>query len=935
MEKEFLLLIDGSSLLSTQYYGNLPREVMFAKTTEEKEKFYYKIMQNSSGVYTNAVYGFMRTLLKILKDQKPTHLAVAWDLTRNTFRREIDPDYKGTRGETPQPLKEQFALCQNLLKKMNIVQLMDENYEADDFCGSAALKFENEIPVRIVTKDNDYLQLVTDKTKLWLMFTTQEKADELFKKYEINKTLANVPDKTFELDPELVKKEFGVRPDQIADLKALIGDKSDNIRGVSGVGEASAVPLINKYENIENLYDAIKDLDKNQEKEIKALWKTELGIKRSPLSYLLKTSDDEIVGKKAAEISKKLAIIKKDIDLGLNLEDFKLDINADEASKEFRKLEFKSLNLNDVFDEIQRSGENTEAADMEVISVDNMQQFFETASEFKERIYIGYSLKNEKEFTTLFADKIFIAFQSVCYAVDFEKLYEEDKDGALDILKGFMENKDIKKVIHDGKNLLTFLSRNGIKTEGFDFDTAIAAYLIDSAQTEYTIEDLIEDYLHESIQSIKTAPLGTAETYIPRIYEILKEKIKKQDMETLYYDVEHPLIHVLSSMEETGFNINLSILDELKVKFSGELENVQKEIYELADEEFNVGSPKQLGKILFEKLDLPVVKKTKTGYSTNQEVLEVLEDKHPIIPKIMYYRQISKINSTYVEGLKNFVESDGRIHSKFNQTVTTTGRLSSTDPNLQNIPVRNELGKEIRKAFVPLEEGDILLSCDYSQIELRVLAHMADDANMIDAFKHHSDIHTKTASEVFGTDMKDVTPEMRRNAKAVNFGIVYGIGAFRLSKDLNITKTQAQNYMDKYFERYPNIKKYLEDVIKDAELDGYVLTILNRKRYIPEVNSSNKRIKALGERLAMNAPIQGSAADIIKIAMINVYNRLKKEKLKSQLLLQVHDELILNVKKEELEKVKKLVKEEMENAANLKVDLDVDINTGATWYDAK
>ena len=406
-------------------------------------------------------------------------------------------------------------------------------------------------------------------------------------------------------------------------------------------------------------------------------------------------------------------------------------------------------------------------------------------------------------------------------------------------------------------------------------------------------------------------------------------------MEELYYNVEHPLIGVLSSMEVVGFNVNEEILESLAVKFKEEIKNTEKEIYDLCEEEFNISSPKQLGKILFEKLDLPVIKKTKTGYSTNADVLEKLKDKHPVIEKIIYYRQITKLNSTYVEGLKNVIDVDGRIHSSFNQTVTTTGRLSSTEPNLQNIPVKYEMGREIRKVFIPKEKGDILLSCDYSQIELRVLAHMSDDANMIDAFKHHSDIHTKTAAEVFKVPVEEVTSLMRSRAKAVNFGIVYGISDFSLSQDLKITRKEAAEYMAIYFDRYPKIKDFLQGAIDSAKEDGYVLTLLNRRRFIPEIKSSNKIVISLGERLAMNAPIQGSAADIIKLAMVKVYERLKKEGLASEIILQVHDELILNVKPNELEKVKTLVIEEMENVFKLSVPLDVDVNLGKNWYEAK
>ncbi|WP_428817341.1 DNA polymerase I [Clostridium butyricum] len=939
MDKEYLLLIDGSSLLSTQYYGNLPREIMFAKTNEEREAFYGKIMQTSMGIYTNAIYGFMRTFLKILREQKPTHVAVTWDLSRDTFRREIDSDYKGTRGETPSPLKEQFKLCQEILAKMNVMQFMDSKYEADDFCGSIASKLENEIPVRILTKDTDYLQLVSENTKLWLMFTTQEKADDLFKKYEIKKSTANIPDKAFELTPELVKSEYGIKPEQVADLKSLVGDKSDNIKGVAGVGEASAVPLINEYGTVENLYEHIRNLDKKQEKEIKDYWKTKLGIKRSPLTYLLKTSDTEIVGEKSAIISKKLAIIKKDIDLGeLNRDSLKLNIDIENGNAEFKKLEFKSLNLKDALSH-ENEDENNEKkheCNIKINSIDNIEEFSELMNKVKDRIYISYTLNDSSIYSKLdLKHIIIISEEDISNVIDFEKIASEDNIKSIELLKNVMENDKVKKVIHDGKNLVTFLNKNNITVKEFDFDTAIAAYLLDSAQSKYNLTELIEKYLNEEIDGSESENEGILGSYIPKLYMILKSNIEKEKMDKLYYEVEHPLIFVLSSMESIGFNINQSMLDELKIKFDSEIQRTQKEIYELADEEFNVSSPKQLGKILFEKLDLPIIKKTKTGYSTNQEVLEKLLDKHEIIPKIMYYRQITKISSTYVEGLKNVIDEDGRIHSNFNQTVTTTGRLSSTDPNLQNIPIRHELGREIRKVFIPLQEGDTLVSCDYSQIELRVLAHIAGDENMIDAFKHHSDIHTKTASEVFKVPVEDVTSLMRSRAKAVNFGIVYGISAFSLSQDLKIPKAEAQEYMNIYFERYPKIKSYLENIVSEAEEKGYVLTILNRRRFIPEINASNKIVKALGERLAMNAPIQGSAADIIKIAMINVYNKLKESKMQSKLILQVHDELILNVKENEFEEVKKIVVDEMENAIKLSVGLDVDINSGKTWYEAK
>ncbi len=553
----------------------------------------------------------------------------------------------------------------------------------------------------------------------------------------------------------------------------------------------------------------------------------------------------------------------------------------------------------------------------------------------KDRSYILFTLNDASKYSTIELEYLILGEEGRSHVIDFKLVSMSNREKALNLLRTFMEDETVKKVIHDSKNLITFLNKYDIDIQGFDFDTAIAAYLIDSSKANYEVFDLINRFLEKDIKSDSNDLKAICSSYLKKLYEKLKEMLHKEDMDELYYKVEHPLIYVLSSMESIGFKINKDKLEELRVKFKEQIEKTEKEIYELADEEFNVSSPKQLGKILFEKLDLPVIKKTKTGYSTNQEVLEKLIDKHPIITKVMYYRQITKINSTYVEGLKNVIDIDGCIHSNFNQTVTTTGRLSSTEPNLQNIPIKYEMGKEIRKVFIPQDSDDILISCDYSQIELRVLAHVADDKNMIDAFEHHSDIHTKTASEVFKVPVDEVTSTMRSNAKAVNFGIVYGISDFSLAQDLKITKKEAAEYMAIYFERYPKIKEYLNYVSEYAKEKGYVLTILNRRRFIPEIKSSNKIVKALGERLAMNAPIQGSAADIIKLAMVNVYNKLREKNLNSELILQVHDELILNVKKDEFDIVKQLVIEEMEKAIKLNVALDVDLKYGYTWYDAK
>lgn len=516
-----------------------------------------------------------------------------------------------------------------------------------------------------------------------------------------------------------------------------------------------------------------------------------------------------------------------------------------------------------------------------------------------------------------------------------DKILEENTEAAVKKLKSIFEDESLKKSGYDLKNLYKALHKLSVNLKGVSFDIRIAAYLLNPSRGEYSIRTIYQDFLRIDIPYDNDENIVRNLSHLPEIHELLKKNLNDNDMKDLFYKVEMPLVNVLASMESEGFKVDKDILDEIGIKLENEISNVQKEIYSLADEEFNISSPKQLGKILFEKLDLPAKKKTKTGYSTNAEVLEDLADKHPIIEKIIYYRQLTKLYSTYVEGLKSVIDTDSRIHSNFNQTVTTTGRLSSTEPNLQNIPIKYELGKEIRKVFIPDDKDSIILSADYSQIELRILAHISGDENLISAFKNHVDIHTKTASEVFKVPVDEVTHIMRSRAKAVNFGIVYGIGDFSLAKDLKISKKEAKMYIDTYFERYPDVKKYTEDIVKEAKDMGYVKTIMNRRRYISEINASNRIVEALGERLAMNTPIQGSAADVIKLAMVNVYKRLNESKLKSKLILQVHDELILNVCKDEMDAVNTIVKDEMEKVMKLSVPLEVDINTGDNWYDAK
>ncbi|MGN2370852.1 MULTISPECIES: DNA polymerase I [unclassified Clostridium] len=868
-----LLILDSNSLMNRAFYALPP-------------------LTNDDGVNTNAIYGFTNMLFKMKDEINPDNIIATFDKKSPTFRHKEYSEYKAGRKKMPPELGEQFPIIKELLKYMGIKTFEIDGFEADDIIGTIS-KFgeENDMEVYVVTGDKDALQLASEKTKVVI---TKKGVTE-----------------TAIYDYKAFMDEFEITPTQFIDVKGLMGDKSDNIPGVPGVGEKTAFKLIKEYGTLEDVLKHIPEISGKKLKEN------------------LENNMEQAI------FSKKLATIMREVPLDINLSDIE---NADEVNLvELKKLS-KNLKLKSVlskYDLDNNEAELQEIANIEISKIETIEEMEEVLLSIKDRSYILFTLNDASKYSTIELEYLILGEEGKSHVIDFKLVSMSNREKALNLLRTFMEDETVKKVIHDSKNLITFLNKYDIDIQGFDFDTAIAAYLIDSSKANYEVFDLINRFLEKDIKSDCDDLKAICSSYLTKLYEKLKERLHKEDMDELYYKVEHPLIYVLSSMESIGFKINKDKLEELRIKFKEQIEKTEKEIYELADEEFNVSSPKQLGKILFEKLDLPVIKKTKTGYSTNQEVLEKLIDKHPIITKVMYYRQITKINSTYVEGLKNVIDIDGCIHSNFNQTVTTTGRLSSTEPNLQNIPIKYEMGKEIRKVFIPQDSDDILISCDYSQIELRVLAHVADDKNMIDAFEHHSDIHTKTASEVFKVPVDEVTSTMRSNAKAVNFGIVYGISDFSLAQDLKITKKEAAEYMAIYFERYPKIKEYLNYVSEYAKEKGYVLTILNRRRFIPEIKSSNKIVKALGERLAMNAPIQGSAADIIKLAMVNVYNKLREKNLNSELILQVHDELILNVKKDEFDIVKQLVIEEMEKAIKLNVALDVDLKYGYTWYDAK
>ena len=864
MEK--VLILDSNSLMNRAFYALPPT------------------LTNNEGVHTNAIYGFTNMLLKMKEDINPDYIVAAFDKKAPTFRHEAYGDYKAGRKKMPEELREQFPLVKEMLNLLGINIYELDGFEADDIIGTAAKEAsKNGMEVYIVTGDKDALQLADDNINIII---TKKGVSE-----------------TAEYNKEAFIKEFEVTPTQFIDVKGLMGDKSDNIPGVPGVGEKTAFKLIKEYGSVE---EVLKNID---------------NISCKKLKENLENYTEQAI------FSKKLATIMTEVPIDNLLDGIR---KKNEINKEGLKELLLNLRMQSSLAKFIGEEEKEEIV---INKIESLEQLKDSLKDNK-TYYIAYDIEESPLNSKRKINDIIFGGEGKAIEFKFKEFYENEKEEVTKILKEFFEDENKKKVIHDGKSLIKILSMMGIEIKGFEFDTAISAYLIDSSKSEYALSSIIGTFIGNEV-SKDYEGLLEGSTYLKKLHEILTNKIKEENMEELYYNIEHPLIFVLAGMENEGFKIDTNVLDELQDKFKKEIQIVENEIYEMADEKFNINSPKQLGKILFEKLDLPVIKKTKTGYSTNADVLDKLRDKHPIIDKITYYRQIAKINSTYVEGMKGLIDVDQSIHTNFNQTVTTTGRLSSTEPNLQNIPIRYEMGREIRKIFITKEESDKLLSCDYSQIELRVLAHMSGDENMINAFKHHSDIHTKTASEVFNVPIDEVTPLMRSRAKAVNFGIVYGISDFSLAQDLNITKKEASEYMSIYFDRYPKIKEYLDKVVKDAKETGYVTTIVNRKRFIPEIKSSNKIVKALGERLAMNAPIQGSAADIIKIAMINVYNRLKEENLQSRLLLQVHDELILNVKEEEISKVEKLVVEEMENVMNLSVPLDVDANFGDTWYNTK
>ena len=896
-----LVLIDGHSILNRAFFG-LPD------------------LTNSQGVHTNAVYGFLNIMFKILEEEKPDYLTVAFDVHAPTFRHKMFEEYKGTRKPMADELRQQVPLIKEMLKAMGITIVEKEGYEADDILGTLSVKAEKEgMDVAVISGDRDLLQLATEHVMIRIPKTKKTGT-------EIENYLAD----------DVVEK-YGVTPKEFIDVKALQGDTADNIPGVPGIGEKTAGALIAKYHSIEAVHeDAPKVKPPRASKNIVEFW-------------------DQAV------MSKELATIITDAPVDYEFKDAQIDgidsLYTEEAFMMCKRLEFK--NLLPRFD-VQAPKNNVEENFKVISDQKSLDDIIKRASK-KDVAFSIIPGKPGGEDTdgqlSLFEQNDTNDYIALVLVFSEEDIYfiKTGKEITSDYLNKQLEALDANTWISpDLKKNLHLMKAGGFTPDERKkyFDMTVAAYLLNPLLGDYPYDGVAKDYL-SIVLSSKKDYLGklTCEQMIKedekkvvdyacyeasiawKSKEILESNLKEKGMYELYENIEMPLVFVLYDMEKEGIRADGDKLKEYSRELAVSINKIEKRIYEEAGEEFNINSPKQLGVVLFEKLQLPNEKKTKTGYSTSAEVLDKLAPDHPIVADVLEYRQLSKLKSTYADGLINFIEQDGKIHTTFNQTITATGRLSSTDPNLQNIPIRIELGKLIRKVFLP-EQGHLFVDSDYSQIELRVLAHLSDDEKLIAAFKNGQDIHRSTASLVFDTPFDEVTDIQRRNAKAVNFGIVYGISAFGLANDLNIGRKEAQAYIDSYFEKYPKIKAFLDKTVSEAKEKGYIKTMFGRIRPIPELSSSNFMQRQFGERVAMNSPIQGTAADIIKIAMIRVHDRLLKENLKSKLILQVHDELLIETAEDEKEYVIELLEEEMHKAADLKVSMEVGTECGYDWYDA-
>ncbi len=841
-----------------------------------------RALSTKDGRFTNGIYGFLTILMKLRDEIKPDGVAIAFDLKAPTFRHKMYDGYKANRHGMPPELAQQLPVLKELLVAMGYKIISLEGYEADDILGTVAEMCKDGNECFIATGDRDSFQLVRDNVTVLLPHT------------KMGTTTTEI------YTPARIMEEYGVSPLQMIDIKALQGDSSDCIPGVAGVGQKTAGDLIQKFTSIKNIYDNIDTL------EIKENLKNKL-----------------INDKEKAFLSYTLGTIINNVPIDCELNDL-VPQNADE-----QKVRTMLADL-EMFKIIEKL--NLSAPTVVEKKEEKVKELGFTADFDLNELLSKVKTEKNAYFTVDYKD---LDNPQFCFLCDNTVYHLEPMHfGYFEFVKDLLEDENIKKYTDNSKLLYRFAFLNNIEIKGLKLDTSLAGYILNPSANGYNPLRLCEEY-KAPIPKVKSdLPLAIECAVMKSVSTRLSTEIELNSQEYLLYNVEMPLAEVLASMEHLGFMVDRKGIADFTQKISLELKTIQQEIYNLAGEEFNINSPKQLGVILFEKLGLPAKKKTKSGYSTNADVLESLQDENPIVEKILWYRTLSKLYSTYCEGLLKVIGEDGRIHSSFIQTETRTGRISSTEPNLQNIPVRKEIGREMRKFFMA-KDGCLLADADYSQIELRVLSHIADDEEMIKAFNDEVDIHTVTASQVFNMPIELVTPLMRSRAKAVNFGIVYGIGAFSLAKDIGVTRKEADDYIKGYLRHYAGVDKYMETVAKDAKEKGYVSTLWGRRRYLPELNSSNGMLRAFGERVARNMPIQGTAADIIKIAMVRVYNRLKEEKMDAKLILQVHDELIVEAPENEIEKAAKILSEEMENACKMKVRLRADVNTGKTWYDAK
>ena len=873
MEK--LVLIDGNSLSFRAFFA-LP------------------LLTNKAGVYTNAIYGFTMILDKIIKEEEPTHFMVAFDAGKTTFRNNMYSEYKGGREKTPDELRSQLPYIRQLVESYHIKHYELENYEADDIIGTLSREAdEKNIKTIIITGDRDLTQLASENVTI----------------YYTKKGVTDIDHYT----PEFIAEKYdGLVPNQIIDMKGLMGDKSDNIPGVPGIGEKTAIKLLKQFDTVEGVYENIDELKKSKMKE-----------------KLIDNEDN-------AKLSKELATINRESPIEVTIDELKLtDHSNDEKIKLFKTLEFKQL-----LDQMDASAEATDDRKIEYST--NIDDFdFDSVTEAA----IHFET-NEANY--LKADILGFAIHAndKTYVVSPDVLKEHKK------LQQWLENDQVTFATYDAKKTIILCKRLGIEINGIQFDTMLASYILEPSRTIDDVYSVVSEFgiyyvpndesiygkgkkLHVPEQDVLFESIAKKVTAVYETKDKMIQLLDEKDQLSLHDDLELPLARVLAEMEYIGITVDKDTLVEMQEDLKVRIDKLIEQIHHHAGSEFNINSPKQLGVVLFEDLKLPIIKKTKTGYSTAVDVLEQLRNEHPIIEDILVYRQLAKLQSTYIEGLQKMITSEGKIHTRFNQTLAQTGRLSSVDPNLQNIPIRLEEGRKIRKAFRPSKENHVIFAADYSQIELRVLADITGDEHMKEAFTANEDIHTTTAMRVFNVSKDEVTSNMRRQAKAVNFGIVYGISDYGLSQSLGITRKAAKQFIDDYLDSFPKVKEYMDTIVQDAKQKGYVETLLHRRRYTPDITNRNFNLRSFAERTAMNTPIQGSAADIIKLAMVQFANKMKDKDFKAKLLLQVHDELIFEVPEDELEAFQPFVEEIMDNALELSVPLSVESSSGQTWYDAK